>query len=95
MAEKTNKKRRPEGKDKAAVTLPGKVQKIIPPVVPTDPEKAQIEVHDAEHLYRELRVANALEKPSGEKVALKEGAEVDVTIEADAGQSDTKPADDA
>lgn len=38
----------------------------------------------ADHLYREIRVPNTLENENGEKVKLKEGAEVDVKIEADA-----------
>ena len=34
------------------------------------------------HLYRELRIENTLVTADGEKVKLKPGAEVDVTIEA-------------
>jgi len=33
-------------------------------------------------LYREIRVENTLKNAAGEKVRLKPGAEVDVTIEA-------------
>jgi len=47
----------PEEKDKPSTTLPGTVEKIIKPVDPSEPEKAQ--------------------------VAIKEGAPVDVTIEAE------------
>jgi hypothetical protein len=71
-------------KSKASATLPGKVEKVIPPQPFTgEPEKAQIAVEGADHLYREIRVPNALENEDGEKVKLKEGAEVDVKIEAD------------
>ena len=47
------------------------------------PEKAEIEVKGADDLYREIRVDNALTDKDGEKVRLKKGAEVDVTIQAD------------
>jgi hypothetical protein len=72
-------------KKKASTTLPGRVEKVIPPHPHTgEPEKAQIAVEGADHLYREIRVPNTLENEDGEKVKLKEGAEVDVKIEADA-----------
>jgi hypothetical protein len=69
--------------DKATKTLSGTVEKIIPPILPGKPEKAQISVDGAEDLYRELRVDNTLEGPDGNKVKLKKGAEVEVKIEAD------------
>jgi hypothetical protein len=68
--------------DKAAVTLPGTVEKIIPAIAPIVPEKAQIRVEGAEDLYQEIRIENKLHDDKGKVVALKEGAEVDVTIEA-------------
>ena len=68
--------------EKAAVTLPGRVEKVVRSADPSEPEKAQIEVEGADHLYRELRVPNNLEQPNGEKASLKPGAKVDVTIEA-------------
>jgi hypothetical protein len=77
--------------NKPAVTLTGTVEKIIPPVA-GEPEKAQIAVDGADDLYRELRVENKLEDKDGKKVGLKEGAPVDVTIEAD--QAATTPAKD-
>jgi len=73
-----------ESNDKPKVTLPGTVEKIIKPVVPSEPEKAQINIEGAEDLYREIRVDNTLKDGKGEKVAIKkEGAPVDVTIEAE------------
>ena len=75
--------------DKAAVTLIGTVEKIIPPMHPSDAEKAQIAVEGADELYREIRVENILQDEHGKAVALKPGAQVDVTIEADV--SETKP----
>ena len=71
-------------KGKASTTLPGRVEKVIPSH-PTsgEPEKAQIGVEGADHLYREIRVPNRLTDSKGQKVKLKEGAEVEVKIEAD------------
>ena len=65
-----------------AVTLPGVVEKIVKPVAPSDPEKAQIAVQGADDLYKEIRIDNELQDRDGEKVKLKPGAEVEVTIEA-------------
>lgn len=69
---------------KASTTLPGKVEKVIGAHPATgEPEKAQIAVEGADHLYREIRVPNSLTDAHGQKVKLKEGAEVEVKIEAD------------
>ena len=68
--------------EKPAVTLPAVVEKIVKPINPSEPEKAQIAIQGADHLYREIRVENTLKNAAGEKVRLKPGAEVDVTIEA-------------
>ncbi len=71
-------------KTKAATILPGKVEKVIPSHPPSgEPEKAQISVEGADHLYREIRVPNRLTDVEGKKVKLKPGAEVDVKIEAE------------
>jgi hypothetical protein len=64
-------------------TLPGTVEKIIKPLT-GEPEKAQIAVEGADHLYREIRIDNSLTDKNGDKVRLKLGAEVDVTVEAPA-----------
>jgi len=68
--------------EKPSTTLPATVEKIIKPVFPTEPERAQIAIHGADHLYREVRIENTLTDEHGEKVRLKPGAEVEVTIEA-------------
>jgi hypothetical protein len=65
-----------------STTLAATVEKIIKPVVPGDPEKAQIAIEAADHLYREIRIENTLTDENGEKVSLKQGAEVEVTVEA-------------
>lgn len=69
--------------DKPSTTLPATVEKIIQPASPGEPEKAQIAVEGADHLYRELRIENNLIDENGEKVHLKLGAEVEVTIAAE------------
>jgi hypothetical protein len=67
--------------EKPSTTLPGTVEKIIKPLN-GEPEKAQIAVEGADHLYREIRIDNTLKDANGETVRLKVGAEVDVTVEA-------------
>ena len=71
-------------KSKVSATLPGKVERVISPHPSSgEPEKAQIAVEGADHLYREIRVPNNLTDADGHKVKLKQGAEVEVKIEAD------------
>ena len=70
--------------DKPSTTLPGTVEKIIKPAVPDEPEKAQIAIEGADHLYKEIRIENTLTDENGQKVKLKKGADVEVTVEADA-----------
>jgi hypothetical protein len=69
--------------EKPSTTLPATVEKIIESSHPGIPEKVQIAVEGADHLYRELRIENNLIDENGDKVRLKPGAEVEVTIEAD------------
>jgi hypothetical protein len=78
--------------EKPSVTLAGTVEKIIPPPFPGEPEKAQIGVNGADDLYREIRVENKLHGPDGTDLALKPGADVDVTIEAEPGATTPKVA---
>lgn len=80
FTDKTKDEAEPE---KATVTLPGTVEKIIPSISKDEPEKAQINVEGADDLYREIRVDNTLSDTEGKAVGLKKGAEVKVTIEAD------------
>ena len=77
--------------EKASVTLPGIVEKIIPPVRPGKVEKAQIEVEGGEPLYKEIRIENSLQAPDGEQVRLKQGAEVEVTVDAGDNAVTKKP----
>lgn len=59
----------------------GTVQKVIQ--TPYEPEKAEIEVEGADHLYREIRIENVVEDEHGRKAKLKQGEKVDVIVEAD------------
>ena len=72
-------------------TLRGRVEKLIRPAVPREPEKAQIGVDQADDLYREIRVENVLTGEDGQQVRLKPGAEVDVVLEADSDATTKKP----
>jgi hypothetical protein len=79
-------------KSKASTVLPGKVEKVIRPHPSSgEPEKAQIGVEGADHLYREIRVPNNLTDAEGHKVRLEEGAEVEVKIEADPSTTSAHP----
>lgn len=93
MSDKSNDDNRDN--EKAEVTLPGVVEKVIQPVHPSQPEKAQISVEGAEDLYREIRVENMLQDADGNPVKLKEGAEVEVTIAADPEATTAKDAPDS
>lgn len=69
--------------EKPSVTLPGTVEKIITPPDPREPEKAQINIEEgADPLYKEIRIENVLTDPNGHDVKLKQGAKVEITVEA-------------
>jgi hypothetical protein len=70
--------------EKNSTTLPGTVEKIIASPFPNEPEKAQIAVEGADDLYREIRIDNTLTNEDGEEVSLKLGAQVQVTVTAEA-----------
>jgi predicted DNA-binding antitoxin AbrB/MazE fold protein len=67
----------------ARTTKPGTVEKLVKPVDPREPEQAQINIDGAEPLYQEIRIENTLTDQDGNEVKLKEGAEVEVHVEAD------------
>ena len=74
-----------------SVTLPGTVEKIIESPRPSVPEKAEISVEGADELYQEIRIENALTDHNGKEVRLKEGAEVQVTVEAEPEPTSSTP----
>ena len=79
--------------EKPSATLPGTVEKIIKSPFPSEPEKAQITVEGADHLYREIRIANTLTNEQGEEVSLKPGVHVEVTVAAEADATTPKSGD--
>jgi len=83
-------RRRPQWQKSPTVTLPGKVEKVIESPHPAEPEKAQISVEGGDPLYREIRIENKLKDENGNQVRLKEGAEVEVTVEANTHQTTPK-----
>jgi hypothetical protein len=79
-----------EASNKATVTLPARVKKIIKPSHPKEPEKAEIHVKGSDPLYEEIRVDNSLTNKDGKEVSLKEGADVKVSVEAPAQATSPK-----
>lgn len=76
---------------KKRMKLRGTVQKVIKPSAPSQPEKAQIDIQEGDDLYREIRIKNEVIDDKGEKAQLKQGAEVDVIVEADSSATLKKP----
>ena len=68
---------------KTKTVKPGKVQRIIKPAHREDVEKAEIAIEGGEDLYKEIRIENTLRDENDNPVKLKQGAEVDVVVEAD------------
>jgi hypothetical protein len=66
----------------ASTLMPGTVEKLIPSVGPSQPEKAQIRVDGADLGYRNLRIENSLTDEHGDEVKLKQGAHVEITVAA-------------
>lgn len=71
--------------------MQGTVKKVIKPSYSGEKEKAEIDIQDADDLYREIRVDNELTDEKGGKASLREGAEVDVVLEADSDATTKKP----
>jgi len=68
------------------------VQKIVESTYPGPVEKVEISVAAAEDLFREIRIENTFIDIDGQLVALKHGARVDVTFEADTNDTVKKGA---
>jgi hypothetical protein len=68
--------------EQPSTTMPGVVDKIIPALRTSQPEKAQIALDVTDPRYRKLRVENALTDEHGDDVKLKKGAHVYVTVTA-------------
>ena len=76
--------------EKPTVTLPGTVEKIIESPHPSMPEKAETAIEGADELCQEIRIANTLTDTNGDKVRLKEGAHLELTVEAESGETAAK-----
>jgi hypothetical protein len=68
-------------------TLPAVVRKLLQPVHPDQYERVEISISEADHLYREIRFENLLMGMDGLPVALKNGAHLHVTFEAEPGDT--------
>ncbi|HXN17109.1 MAG TPA: hypothetical protein VN875_02145 [Candidatus Binatus sp.] len=68
--------------EQPSITMPGRVDKIIPSPRPSQPERAQIAVDDADPRYRDFRIENTLTDEHGDDVKLKKGGRVEVTVRA-------------
>lgn len=71
--------------------LRGRVKKVIRSRHPSEPERAQIDIEEADDLYREIRVPNVVTDGQGDYAVLKEGAEIDVILEADSSATLKRP----
>ena len=72
-------------------TLRGSVKKVIKSPVPSEPEKAEIVIHEAEDLYKEIRIENVVMDEKGKEDKLKEGEKVDLIVETESGEKKQKP----
>jgi hypothetical protein len=66
----------------ASTIMPGTVEKLIPSVGPSQPEKIQTCVDGADLGHRNLRIENSLTDEHGDEVKLKQGAHVEITVAA-------------
>jgi hypothetical protein len=73
-------------------TVPATVKKIFKSAHPSQPEKVEILIETADELFREIRIENTLIGVDGGTVALTDGAHLDVTFEADPGETTARPA---
>jgi hypothetical protein len=71
--------------------LHGTVEQIIKPPIPSQREKAEISIDEADELYREIRIENVVADEKGEEAQLKQGAKVDVIVEANSDATTMKP----
>jgi hypothetical protein len=68
--------------EQPSTTIPGIVEKIIPSPRPSQPEKAQIAVDEADRGYSDFRIENTLTDENGDDVKLKKGAHVEISVTA-------------
>jgi|ERR1700719_697166 len=75
-------------REQPSTTMPGTVDKIIPSLGSSQPEKAQIAIDEVDQRYRTLRIENTLTDEHGDDVKLRKGAHVDVTVRATGSDRD-------
>ena len=74
-------------------TVSGRVEKIVKGVYLNHTDRAEITIPEAEDLFLEIRIENAFTDVDGQQVALKEGAQLDLTFEADSKDTIKRPAE--
>jgi hypothetical protein len=70
--------------ERPSAIMSGAVERIIESPSPTEPDKAQIIVLEADHLHRAIRIDNKLTNEKGEEVSLRLGEKVKLTLQAEA-----------
>jgi hypothetical protein len=65
-------------------SCPEQSKKSSNPRFPISQKKHKLPDEGVDHLYREIRITNTLTRENGDEVSLKPGAQVEVTVEADA-----------
>lgn len=63
--------------------LHGSVKKVIRAALPNETEKAEIQIEEADVLYKEIRIENVVTDEDGKKDVLKQGEDVDIVVETD------------
>jgi hypothetical protein len=67
-------------------TVPAVVSKVLPSLS-KEPGRVEISIPGADELFREIRIENTFTDVDGRSVALKQGEQLDITIEADAHET--------
>lgn len=70
--------------------LHGSVKKVIKSSTLSEPEKAEIVIHEAEDLYKEIRIENVVTDEKGKQDKLKSGEGVDVIVETNSDENKQK-----
>jgi hypothetical protein len=66
--------------EEPSITMLGTVDKVIPSLGPSQPEKAQIAVEVTDHRHRDLHIENKPTDEHGDDVKLRKGAQVEATV---------------
>ena len=66
------------------------VQKTVKPIITDQPEKVEIAIPAADHLFREIRIENKFTTTDGGQVSLVTGTKLTVTLEAETTETPTR-----